>query len=160
MSLRVLSRAMLNYSCFSAMSLLAVLGCGYTQLKSSPPSIYRQKAEQVSSSWKLDSICATWEGVVLTRMNGTTISVDSIYTLTIYPDSTWELENDRGLFAGQWSFRDNWQEKPEFSFSIHSKTTGLEFNKTFIGYFRDWGLQLYSTHDGPHMISVEWDLTR
>ena len=154
------SRRESSKSCVALVLLLAVSGCGYTHLKSTLPSTYHREARQVVSSWKLGSLCNTWAGVIVTKLNGTPVSVDSIYAITIYPDSIWELENERGVFTGQWSFSDSEIDKPEFSFSIRTNTTDRELNKSFIGYFRDWGLQLYSTYDGPHMINVEWDLTR
>ena len=150
----------LNFSGIMLVALLTASGCGYTQLKLAPPSSNREVETRAVDSWQVDLLCRTWKGTIVTKMNGIPISTDSIYSLTIYPDSTWELEDERGLFTGQWSFKDGPTGRPEFSFSMRSNVPDRELDKHFIGYFRDWGLQLYPGHSGPHMIDVEWNLRR
>lgn len=102
-------------------------------------------------------LCSTWRGVIVTRDNGQTVSTDTVLAFTINRDGTWSLKNQLGVFTGQWSFRD---EKPGFYFALHCDTPKPEFNKYFVGYFRDGGLDLHSTHEVPHTIDVKWKLKR
>ena len=138
---------------------LSVLGCGYTIVKSDPAptdSYKEMLREQTSASErKRQMLCTTWRGSITTEMNGTLRSVDTLIGFSINRDGTWSLRNRNGIYQGHWTFRDD---RPSFNFNIHCDCSEQDFNKYFVGYFRDWGVQLYSIGERPHYIEVQWKL--
>lgn len=143
----------------AALFVLGPIGCAYTLLQRTSslkdPHEERSDEKQAGQEQRRLSLCATWRGVVITDENGIVGSVDTVYALTLKSDSTCLLRNKRGEFQGQWTFSDR---KPSFYLSIHFSSPEQESSLYFLGYVRDWGLQLYESGVRPHMIDVTWNL--
>lgn len=115
-------------------------------------------AENLNPEEKLNLLCSTWHGVILTEITGDVVSVDSVYELSLYPDGTWVFDGDLGFFKGYWTFKN--EKQSGFFLTLYNDSPDRKFCQSSFGNFRHWGLQLYTSFPFLHKRRLAWNLTQ
>ncbi len=144
--------------------------CGYTILKTEIRekdetnsevhiNYFLKDPENMTDDEKLNVLCSTWKGLIVKSSFDKPIAIDTVFEFTINQDGTFVLDSQIGFFEGSWTFEVTPHNKSGFLLCLYSTFPEPLINWCHVGYFRHWGLQIYS-HMKVNVFDFVWNLTR